>query len=120
MAYKMYNKPHRDIDAEEATAVVTAERLFMDYSESEEKSNNMYLDKVLEVTGTISELSENANGNLTVLLASAEAMGGVSATCDASVENAGLEVGQLVRIKGRCTGLNMFDVEMSNCFIVEE
>lgn len=119
VAYKMYNKPHRDIDAEEVTAQVSAGQLFTDYSDSEEESNALYLDKVIEVKGTISELSENAAGNLTVLLADEGAMGGVSATCDASVSKDGLEVGQKIKIKGRCTGLNMFDVEMSNCFIVE-
>jgi hypothetical protein len=119
VAYKMYNKPHRDIDAEAATVSLTAGELFGNYEESEEKSNTLYLDKVVEVSGTISELSENAAGNLTMLLADGDAMGGVSATCDASVQKEGLEVGQAVKIKGRCTGLNMFDVEMSNCFIVE-
>lgn len=119
MAYKMYNKPHRNIDTEEVTAQISASQLFSDYSDSEEESNALYLDKVIEVKGTISELSENAAGNLTVLLADEGAMGGVSATCDASVSKDGLEVGQKIKIKGRCTGLNMFDVEMSNCFIVE-
>lgn len=118
VAYKMYNKPHRDIDAEPAAASLTAGELFTNYEESEDKSDTLYLDKVIEVTGTISELSENGAGNLTLLLADDGAMGGVSATCDSTVTNTGLEVGQTVKIKGRCTGLNMFDVEMSNCFIV--
>ena len=62
VAYKMYNKPHRDIDAEQAVATMSAGELFNLYESHEDSANTLYLDKVVEVTGTISELSENSAG----------------------------------------------------------
>ncbi|MFT4525879.1 MAG: hypothetical protein ACI9FU_000297 [Granulosicoccus sp.] len=119
VAYKMFNKPHRDIDAESAVATVSADDLFADFEADEAAANASYLDQVIEVSGTIDEVSEDAEGNTVVILAAETAMmGGVSATIDPSVSEFSASPGAAITLKGRCTGMLM-DVVLTNCFPVE-
>ena len=119
VAYKMYNKPHRDIDAEKPVAALTANQLFDAFDADEAAANASYLDKVVEVSGTIDEVAEDSEGNTLVILAADNAMmGGVSATIDPNVGEFSAEAGAEVTLKGRCTGMLM-EVVMTNCFPVE-
>jgi hypothetical protein len=119
VAYKMYNKPHRDIDSEKAVATLTADALFDAYDADETTANASYLDQVVEVSGTVDEVTEDAVGNTVVILAAENAMmGGVSATIDPSVTDLSVTTGETIKLKGRCTGMLM-DVVMTNCFPVE-
>lgn len=119
VAYKMYNKPHRDIDSEKAVATLSADALFDAYDADEAAANASYLDQVVEVSGTVDEVTEDAEGNTVVILMAENAMmGGVSATIDPSVENLTIAAGESIKLKGRCTGMLM-DVVMTNCFPVE-
>ena len=119
VAYKMYNKPHRDIDSEKAVATLSADALFDAFDADEATANASYLDKVIEVSGTVDEVTEDAEGNTIVILMAENAMmGGVSATVDPSVKDLTIAEGESIKLKGRCTGMLM-DVVMTNCFPVE-
>ena len=119
VAYKMYNKPHRDIDSEKSVASVTADDLFASYEADEAAANASYLDQVIEVTGTVEEIAEDAEGNTVVILAAESAMmGGVSATIDPAVTEFSASPDQTLKLKGRCTGMLM-DVVLTNCFPAE-
>lgn len=111
--YYMYNKPHRDIASEQATSSLSADEIFDAYDQGEEKANAKFLDKVVEVTGTVDELSSNENGQTVAILRAENAMmGGVSATFQE--EEKSVEVGQSIAVKCRCTGMLM-DVVLVNC-----
>ena len=119
VAYKMYNKPHRDIGSEEAVATLSADELFTAFDEDEAAANAIYLDQVIEVSGIVDEVTEDAEGSTVVVLKAETAMmGGVSATFDPSINETGTKAGDFMRIKGRCTGMLM-DVVLINCFPAE-
>ncbi len=119
VAYKMYNKPHRDIGSEEAVATLSADELFAAFDEDEAAANAIYLDRVVEVSGVVDEVTKDAEGNTVVILKAETAMmGGVSATLDSSIDKTGTIAGDLFRVKGRCTGMLM-DVVLTNCFPTE-
>jgi len=101
VAYKMYNKPHRAVEDEEAL-VVTAAQLFGDFEKNESEANKKYLDRVVEVTGKISELSTNMDNKTIVLLETNNLMFGVYCTMSESSVTA--QVGSTATIKGICTG----------------
>lgn len=54
VAYRYVYKDHRDIAAENGVYVTTAKAIFSEFQKSEVNANTKYLDKTIEITGTIS------------------------------------------------------------------
>ncbi len=99
--YRMYNKQHRSVEMEKAIEL-TATDLFEAYATNEEETNKNYLDRVLSVTGVISETSYNQDGQPVVILRTNDPLFGIH--CTLSEENKKVNVGNTVTIKGICTG----------------
>jgi len=112
VAYSMYNKPHRDIATEKTSFTVTSNQLFDDFENDEKLANEKYLDKVIEVTGTIIEINKDQTGNQVVTIGAENAMlGGVLGTMK---NNTSLKIDQEVTLKCKCTGFLM-DVVLTEC-----
>ncbi len=112
LAIKMYNKPHRDIAKEKAAFSLSADALYSAYEADETAADAKYLDKVIEVSGVISDWTVNQDGLPTGILEAQSAMiGGVSVTMK---ENVSLKNGESVVLKCRCTGMLM-DVVLVDC-----
>lgn len=115
VAYRLYNKPHRDPSSEMGIKV-EAIKLFADFQTDEAKANNMYLDKTLEVNGVVIEISENQEQSLIIVLESGDPIFGVRCTLATSE---GLpKVGESVTIKGICTGY-LSDVVINSAHLVK-
>ncbi len=108
LAVGMYqwNKPHRDVAAEEATATYTAEALFAAFTATGTGENPL-LNQVVVVTGTVTAADA---GSVTLA-------GGVSGTPGLSVE-----VGAQVILKGRVVSFDEIfgEVRLDNCTLAEE
>jgi hypothetical protein len=113
VGYKMYNKPHRSV--EEAKAItVAAIQLATQYENNEPEANSDYLDKVLEVSGEINEITKNQKGEPVITLKGTD-MSGVTGT----IENAKpdeIKPGATVILKGICTGY-LTDVVLVRCVL---
>ncbi len=103
----MFNMPHRDVQSTEADFSLNSSEIVAEYLADASAANNKYLaadgdSKVLEVTGTVSKISEDFDGQKVVLLKAASDKAGVSATftpeTNANAEK--LQVGQSITIKG--------------------
>ncbi len=101
LGYRMYHKPHRDVVHTKAISV-TAAKLVTDYETNETLANSTYLDKVLEVTGTVTEISKNQKGE-TVFVLDGTGIGTVRCTMEGSVQH-DMKTGASISIKGICTG----------------
>jgi hypothetical protein len=101
VGYKLYNKPHRDVAKIEAVAV-TGTKLITDYETNEMHADSVYLDKVLEVSGTITEITKNQKGESIIVL-EGSGTGTVRCTMEGSVQHE-MKTGDSVIIKGICTG----------------
>jgi hypothetical protein len=115
IAYRMYNKPHRD-PSTESSIQITAIDLFRNYETNEVEANELYLDKVLEVSGKVTEITTNQESMPVIVLETENPMFAVLCT----MENAELavKVDDLVKIKGICTGY-LSDVIIVKGMIVE-
>lgn len=114
LAYYLYHKPHRDIASEAAAFSLSADALFDAYEADETAANALYLDKVVQITGEVAEVTENTAGQAVITLTAANAMmGGVSATMQLPGK-VSVTVGQTATLKCRCTGYLM-DVILINC-----
>jgi tRNA_anti-like len=113
VGYKMWTKPHRNVDA--ATSIpVAAAQLAVAYETNEPFANSQYLDKVLKVRGTISSISKNQKGEPVVTLTGTD-MSGVICTLEGAAPTE-ITTGTSVNIKGICTGY-LTDVVLVRCIV---
>lgn len=117
-AYMQFNKEHRDINAEEATEIVTAIDLFQSYVDDEAGANVKYLDKVVEISGVILEVSTET-GSEFIVLQSSDDFFGVNVYFDDVAQLKGLEVGASVKIKGHCTGGDDMGVVIAHSSVIK-
>lgn len=116
IGYYMWNKPHENIAAAKADLQVSAADLFAQFTADEAGANAKFLDKTVEVSGTV-----KASGNNSVTLdAGGDAMFGVVCALDPATQHAKttFAAGEQVVLKGKCSGLNM-DVQLNRCVVVK-
>lgn len=113
-AWHIYNKPHSSAGDQSADVTVEADTLYHQFSSDENTANLKYMNKVIEVSGKLSEIQHNGNSEIWILSTQA---GGGGINCQLF---AGTKVdpepkpGDHVTVKGRCTGFLM-DVNLSDC-----
>lgn len=90
-----FNSSHRDISSETASAEVSAQRLQEAFLADETAASGNYLDQVVAVTGTITELEDQS------LTLDDRVLVGMEASDDST-----LSPGTAVTIKGRCIGFD--------------
>lgn len=115
--YQQYNKEHRDIAAEQVAITISSVDLFQKYVDDEAAANAVYLDQVIAVTGMVLELSEE-DGNQMIVLQANDDFFGVNVYLDSTSSTEGVNPGDMLTIKGQCTGGDGFGVIMAHCTIV--
>ncbi len=120
-AYFVANKPHENINKAKADLQISAEELFSAYEEDENGANQTYLDKLIEITGKVSESKKNEEGVATVTLDGGSMMFGVICQLDELTDHPRTEFpeGETITLKGKCTGMLM-DVVLVRCVEVND
>lgn len=115
VGYYMWNKPHEDISAAKPDLSISATELFVAFETDETAANAKYLDKLVEVAGTVAESGTNEDGSARVVLESG-GMFGVACSLDplAKHPRSAFPVGEKIRLKGKCSGYNL-DVQIDRC-----
>ncbi len=116
VAYKVYHKPHKNIIKANVDIEINAIELFSAYEQDEAQANNRFLDKIIQVTGTVKEVNEEENGMLSLVLETGDALFGIICQFDAMTKHGRttFEIGESVKLKGLCTG-KLLDVVMVRC-----
>lgn len=116
--FKQYNKPHTDVHTSPPAYTVTT-NIIEEFKNDEEKANKTYLDKIIQVEGTIENI-DTANGNGIIVLGSGNSMENIICNMDPSENRKvlGLQKGQKLTIKGICTGY-LLDVVLVGAVIVK-
>ena len=117
--FYLYNKKPADVRTLTANYQLTAEALLADFNKDETAANTKYLDKVIAVSGKVTEVKlDTATGQATVILDSGDPMAAV--TCSFYNDEAAavkqLKQGDAIVIKGNCTG-KLMDVVLNKCSI---
>lgn len=110
----VWNKPHAKVEDAKGI-VVTAPALAKEYSTDEKSADAKYLNKAIEVSGTVSETEKNQDGGLMVVLQTDDPMAGVQ--CTMREKNAVVNKGQAITIKGFCSGNGITGVSLTDCII---
>jgi hypothetical protein len=118
----VYNKPHTDYAKAEPAMVLRAKRLFTDYYANKENADKMYLDKVVEIEGTLSNVEVADTMVIIVFAYRAGNFGdeGIRVTVLPEFREEAKKLSFLkpIKLKGHCTGYNGTDVIIENGSIV--
>ncbi len=109
---------HQPVGSLESTTpdyTVTSPVFFAKFNDNEEAANQQYLGKVIEVSGTVENITVEENGQLSITL-SGDDMFGVSCKMNADSEQLvkKLNKGDGIVVKGLCSG-KLMDVVLVNC-----
>jgi hypothetical protein len=115
IATTIWNRPHRDAESEDAVSL-TAIALFAAYANNEHTADQQYLNKTLQVTGTVTNLDTNQDGHIVIVMDAGTPEGSVA--CTMRDEQAGIGIDDQVTVKGICTGLLM-DVVLTDCVLAQ-
>ena len=114
----MYNRPRASVGKSAPAFKLSAAHLAGAYERDENEANSLYTGKVLEVEGTLKEVTMS-EGTVTLTMAGNAGMTGV--TCyleDGGQERyRGLKAGKTIRVKGVCNGY-LLDVVLDNCILL--
>jgi hypothetical protein len=115
----LYFKPHRNVQATSAYAILKIQDLTNEFTADAAKANAKYLasdgnSKVLIVEGRVSKISTNQNGEQVIVLKDEGAKVGVSATFtkQTSANTMAVKVGDIIKIKGAITAGNRYDADL--------
>jgi len=114
--YYLYNKPMDSLDHVKSVATLSADSIFKLYELDEVRTNELYLDKVITVTGKIQNVLSDTSG-VSINLQTSSGLFGV--TCKMETENLDVSQfseGQVVHVKGLCSGYLM-DVVLIRCVV---
>jgi tRNA_anti-like len=101
----LFYQPHRDVQASRADYKMKANQLVNEYLANAQASNEKYLDqegesKIIEITGTVSEVSVDLNNSTVILLKADGDKAGVSCTLLETANSANINLGGVITIKG--------------------
>ncbi len=114
IGYYLWNKPHEKVEDVKAIAI-TATELCRKYSNNEVEANKLYLNKALEVTGTVTDISKNQDGQVVVTILGDEAT--IEVQCTMRDKDIQIDNGKVITVKGFCSGNTMFDVLLTDCIL---
>ena len=109
VGYSIWNKPH--INVKNANAIkTTAIALYSNLSKNDSIAKSNYVNKVVEVTGEITQVFFNQQHQQILLLKSNVSGGSVNCTMEEKITN--IRAGELIVLKGICIGYIGGDMDM--------
>lgn len=113
----LWFKPVEKISGMEAEMSIPANELFNAFETDEANANEMYLNKVIEVTGIIREVKSNEKGLPSVIFETDDVIFGVMCEFESTSGAESIKQGDLLTIKGICTG-KLLDVVLNRCELI--
>ena len=104
-----------DLHDLKADVSINADSLYAAFEKDEATANQLYLDKVIEVYGTIESIKQTDSISNITLGVNGSFMGAVNCSTKERIE---VSEGSDIKLKGLCQGFLM-DVVLNQCVIVE-
>jgi len=129
VSFYLFNKPARNVQNTNTDFSLSASQIVTEYLTDAQAANDKYLDKegnskVLEISGTIAEITEDFNHQKVILLKSDADKAGVSCTftSETNLHTTNLKLGDAVTIKGviRSGAAYDEDLELYENVIIEK
>jgi hypothetical protein len=109
----MWNKPHAKVEDAEGVAI-TAANLCNAFASNEAEATRQYTNKVLDISGVVTEVKDNQEGKAAITLAGNDM---ASVQCTMRDAGATAQVGKSVTIRGRFSSVDMFGPTLTDCVL---
>ena len=110
----LFNKKHPDTAKAKPDFVITATALQKDFEDNEKTASVKYINKILEVSGTIASITPADSSHLNVSLKTGSDLSSVICTFASSGNEKRFNAGDNITLRGECSGFLM-DVLLNNC-----
>lgn len=123
--YKYSNKTHTDVTNLQADFTVQATDIIKAFSDDEVAAGQLYVDKLVEVSGPFVSLETSSGGQVVIYLID-DFDSGISAAIDSAFYQNnkqlidGLSADQNIKLKGMCSGSLMGTVQLSRSILVKD
>ncbi|NDP20161.1 MAG: hypothetical protein GZ091_03650 [Paludibacter sp.] len=124
----LFNKPAMNVAEEQPVYTVTAAQIYNEFSMNETQANHKYLSdkngKIIQISGTVSEIIAQGDTALTISLKDSEMTeGGIlcSMSKNEIADASSFKIGDKIVLKGECTGYMDLtsEVSFSKCVVVQ-
>ncbi len=109
VGYKIWNKPHLDIK-KAASVKISATALYSNLTTDSARMKPAFYNKVISVSGVVKEVIKNQQNQQVILLKTNVPGGSVNCTMEENAEN--IIAGEMIALKGICSGYIAGDVDM--------
>ncbi len=114
-----FKKSESSVASRKTDITIEASLLLQAFESNEDSANIRYLDKILQVSGTVESILEDSLG-YSVYLKEKDALSGIMCSFDKSAFDPALvKNGSQVTVKGLCTGY-LLDVVLNKCSVINQ
>ena len=118
----VYNKPHRDYEKAVPDHFLAAEELFFQYRHDKALADSLYTGMVVQITGELGKVESPDSSMIAVFVFDQGMFGDEGARCIMLPRHhkglKGFRSGDVITIKGYCTGYNDTDVIIEKSSVV--
>lgn len=121
VGYYLYTKQTPDVAGIKPEYTLSAKELTKAFNSNEKQANQKYAGEVIEVSGQISEITDNDTTLTFILTGDNDTPSGVRCSLSSNdlIRAKKYNVGEQVVLKGKCTG-KLFEVVLINCYLVSD
>jgi hypothetical protein len=112
-----FNLKHPDTSKVKPDFVVTATALQKDFDDNEKTASSKYINKIIEVRGTIATVTPADSTHINVSLKTGSDISSVICTFSTTGDHSKFRTGEEIVLRGECSGFLM-DVLLNNCSTV--
>lgn len=113
----MYTKKHPDMAKAKPDFTISATALQKEFEDNEATASTKYINKIIEVTGSIVSITKADSNNLNISLKTGSDISSIICTCRAIADPSKLKTGDEITLRGECSGFLM-DVLLNNCALI--
>jgi hypothetical protein len=118
-ALYLYNLKATDMSKAKPDFVISASALLKAFEDDETAASARYIEKILEVSGTIASVKSGENNILSISLVTGNDISSVICTFPAVADHSKFRTGDEITLRGECSGFLM-DVLLNNCAAIEK
>ena len=114
----MFGKKHKDLSVTKPDFIIQADALLKEFETNEQEASLKYINKVIEVSGTISSAEKGEGTAWNIALDTGSDFAKILCTFSSIEDTSQLQSGKEVVLRGECSGYLM-DVLLNNCQIIK-
>jgi hypothetical protein len=116
-ALYMFNLKHTDMAKAKPDFIISATALQKEFEDNETAASAKYINKILEVSGTIASVKPADNNTLSISLITGSDISSIICTFPAITDPLQYKPGDEIKLRGECSGFLM-DVLLNNCAVI--